>query len=182
MDFSVLLALILRVPPKVLLCFLTLTFLLTCYCQTVLLQGRHLQGEEVCFKIVDSNLKLEIFMIISHLCITFSSSLILYQILFLLNSKKVQWIMLLLLFNIREKFRFFRKSSDSDLLPIDWQNSNWTPLSVVTLREVPRGGGAAGRSDLRTPGPPSPTVPDTQMGQTVCLSACQLQGRSRLIV
>lgn len=173
MDFSVLLALILRVPPKVLLCFLTLTFLLTCYCQTVLLQGRHLQGEEVCFKIVDSNLKLEIFMIISHLCITFSSSLILYQILFLLNSKKVQWIMLLLLFNIREKFRFFRKSSDSDLLPIDWQNSTLTGhLSVLSHCE--RSPGVEVQLVAVTSGPPDPPPRQCQTHRWDRLCVCQL--------
>lgn len=179
MDFSVSLALILRVPPKMLLCFFTLTFLLTCYYQTVLLQGRHLQGEEDCFKLVDSNSKLENLMIISNLWATFRSSLV--SDFVLLNSRKVHWIMLLLLFNIREKFRFFGKSPDSDLLPIDWQNSTLTGhLSVFSHCE--RSPGVEVQLVAVTSGPPGPPPRQCQTHRWDRLSACQLQGRSRLIV
>lgn len=53
-------------------------------------------------------------------------------------------------------------------------------LSLLVL-EVPKGGGAAGLSDLRTPQALDLTVPDTQMGQTVSLSALGVEEDNRLI-
>lgn len=53
-------------------------------------------------------------------------------------------------------------------------------LSVL-VSGVPRGGGAAGCSDLRTPRAPAPAVPDAQMGQIVSLSASGAEEANSLI-
>lgn len=54
-------------------------------------------------------------------------------------------------------------------------------LLSLSVSGVPRGGGAAGCSDLRTPQAPTPTVPDAQMGQTVSLSASGAEEANSLI-
>lgn len=51
----------------------------------------------------------------------------------------------------------------------------------VLVSGVPRGGGAAGYFDLRTPQAPTPTVSDTQMGQAVSLSAAGPEEANSLI-
>lgn len=54
-------------------------------------------------------------------------------------------------------------------------------LLSLLVSWVPRGGGAAGFSDLRTPQAPAPSVPDAQMGQTVSLSASGTEEANSLI-
>lgn len=54
-------------------------------------------------------------------------------------------------------------------------------LLSLLVSGFPRGGGAAGCSDLRTPQAPAPTVPDAQMGQTVSLSASGAEEANSLI-
>lgn len=54
-------------------------------------------------------------------------------------------------------------------------------LLSLLVSGVPRGGGAAGCSDLRTPQAPTPTVADAQMGQTVSLSASGAEEANSLI-
>lgn len=54
-------------------------------------------------------------------------------------------------------------------------------LLSLLVSGVPRAGGAAGCSDLRTPQAPTPTVPDAQMGRTVSLSASGAEEANSLI-
>lgn len=53
-------------------------------------------------------------------------------------------------------------------------------LSLL-MSKVPRGGGAAGCSDLRTPQAPALALPDNQMGQIVSLSATREDRANSLI-
>lgn len=54
-------------------------------------------------------------------------------------------------------------------------------LLSLLMSKVPRGGGAAGCSDLRTPQAPALASPDNQMGQIVSLSASREDRANSLI-